>query len=107
MFEGVDGVAVSGAHGGEDECLEGQAESVGVEVDVVAADRTGLFQGSQAAVAGRKAEADAPGQLGNGQAPVLLQFTSGGHTGQGTAAHLDRWLRLEHITRCRMLRLVC
>jgi hypothetical protein len=27
-------------------------------------------------VAGRKAEADAPGQFGNGQAPVLLQFTN-------------------------------
>ncbi len=68
--------------GGEDECLEGQAESVGVEVGVVAADRTGLFQGSQAAVAGRKAEADAPGQFGNGQAPVLLRFTNGRHTGK-------------------------
>jgi hypothetical protein len=75
LFEGVDGVAVSGAHCGEGEGLEGQAESVGVEVGVVAADRTGLFQGSQAAVAGRKAEADAPGQFGNSQAPVLLQFS--------------------------------
>ena len=35
---------------------------------VVAADRIGLLQGSQVAVPGRKAEADAPGQFGNGQA---------------------------------------
>ena len=74
LFEGVDGVAVCGAHGGEDECLEGQAESVGVEMGAVAADGAGLFQGSQAAVAGRKAEADALGEFGNGQAPVLLEF---------------------------------
>jgi hypothetical protein len=52
-------------------------------VGVVAADRTGLFRGSQAAVAGRKADVDAPGQFGNGQVPVLLQFTNGRHTGQG------------------------
>jgi hypothetical protein len=32
----------------------------GVEVDVVAADRTGLFQCTQVAVPGRKTEADAP-----------------------------------------------
>ena len=30
LFEGIDGVAVSGAHSDEDECLEGQAESVGI-----------------------------------------------------------------------------
>jgi hypothetical protein len=52
-FGGVDRVAVSGARGGEDECLEGQA-------------------------------------------PVLLQFTNGRHTGQGMAAHLDRWLVTVH-----------
>jgi hypothetical protein len=59
---------------------------------------TGLFRGSQAAVAGRKADVDAPGQFGNGQVPVLLQFTNGRHTGQGMAAHLDRCLRPERIT---------
>ena len=46
---------------------------------VVAADRTGLFQGSQVAVPGRKAEADAPGQFGNGQAgPSCCSSPTGG-----------------------------
>jgi hypothetical protein len=106
LFEGVDGVAVSCAHGGENECLEGQAESVGVEVDVVPADRTGLFQGSQAAVAGRKAEADAPGQLGNGQGPSCCSSRTGG-------IRVKAWLPIlidgsvPNATRCRLLRLVC
>ncbi|GAA3507624.1 hypothetical protein GCM10023075_63940 [Streptosporangium album] len=37
LFEGVDGVAVCGAHGDEDEGLEGEAEGVGVEGGTVAA----------------------------------------------------------------------
>lgn len=45
---------------------------------MVAADRTGLFQGSQAAVAGRKAEADAPGNFGNGQRPSCCSSPTGG-----------------------------
>jgi hypothetical protein len=67
---------------------------------VVAADRTALFQGSQAAVGWAKG-------WGRRTRPVLLQFTNGRRSGQGMAAHLDRWLRPERITRCRMLRLVC
>jgi hypothetical protein len=61
LFERVDGGAISAAHGDEDQSLEGQAESVGVEVCVVAADGAGAFQGAQPAVAGREAEADSLG----------------------------------------------
>ena len=105
LFEGIDGVAVSGAHGDEDECLEGQAESVGIEVGVVAADRSGLFQGSQAAVAGREAEADAPAQFGNGQASILLQFNknlpvSSVHIGNSSSAPSLTWRKLEAHSTC-------
>jgi hypothetical protein len=72
FFEVVDSVPVSAAHGDEDESLERQPESVGVEVCVVAADRAGAFQGAQAAVAGRDAEADSLGEFGDGQTTVLL-----------------------------------
>jgi hypothetical protein len=70
---------------------------------VVAADRTGLFQGSQAAVAGREAEADAPGQFGNGQAPVLLQFSKNLpiqciHVGNSSSAGLVTLRSWKHIS---------
>jgi glutamate/tyrosine decarboxylase-like PLP-dependent enzyme len=67
LFEGRDGVAVSVAHGDEDEGFEGEAEGVGVEVCAVAADRAGAFEGTQASVAGRDAEADPLGELGDGE----------------------------------------
>ena len=70
LFEGGEGVALCVAHGDEDEGLEGEAEGVGVEVCAVAADGTGAFQGPQAAVAGREAEADAFGEFGDGEPPV-------------------------------------
>jgi threonine/homoserine/homoserine lactone efflux protein len=74
LLERVDGGTVSATHGDEDQSLEGQAESLGVQVCVVAADRAGAFQGAQAAVAGRKAEADSLREFGEGQAPVLLEL---------------------------------
>jgi hypothetical protein len=41
----LDALPMSGGQGvASSKCLEGQAESVGVEVGVVAADRTGLLQ---------------------------------------------------------------
>ena len=46
---------------------------MGVEVCAVAADCPGAFQGAQAAVAGREAEADAFGEFGDGEPPVLLE----------------------------------
>jgi hypothetical protein len=54
LFERVDGGAVSAAHRDEDQSLEGEAECVGVEVCVVAADGAGVFQGAQPAVAGER-----------------------------------------------------
>jgi hypothetical protein len=75
LFEGVDGVAVSIAHGDEDKGLEGQAERVGVEVCVVATDRAGVLQGTQPTVAGRETEADALGEFGDCEAPVLLELS--------------------------------
>ena len=72
LLERVDGGAVSTAHGDEDQSFEGQAECVGVEVCVVAADSTGVFQGAQPPVAGREAEADSLGEFGDGQTSVLL-----------------------------------
>jgi hypothetical protein len=66
-------------------------------VGVVAADRTRLLQGSQAAVAGRKAEADAR-KFGTVRRPSCCSSPAGGTRVKGTAAHLDRWLRLEHIS---------
>ena len=66
LFERVDGGAVSATHGNEDQSLEGQAESVGIEVCVVAADRTRAFQSAQPAVAGREAEADSLREFGDG-----------------------------------------
>jgi hypothetical protein len=74
LFERVDGGPISAAHGDEDQSLEGQAECVGVEVCVVAADGAGVFQGAQSAVAGREAEADSFGEFGDCQAPVVLQL---------------------------------
>ena len=67
------GVALCVAHGDEDEGFEGEAEGVGIEVCAVAADCTGAFQGPQAAVAGREAEADTLGEFGDGEPPVLLE----------------------------------
>src|SRR5262249_51801967 len=58
----------------EDQCLEGQAEDAGVELGVVAGDRPRAFQGAQAAVAGRDAEADPLGQFGKGQPAVALKL---------------------------------
>jgi hypothetical protein len=78
-----------------------------IEVGVVAADRTGLFQGSQAAVAGRKAEADAPGKFGKGQAPVLLLFANGGIRVNALLPILIDGSIPKRITRCRMFWLVC
>ena len=75
LLERVDSGAVSAAHGDEDQSLEGKAESVGVEVCVVAADRARAFQGAQPAVAGREAEADSLREFGEGQAPVLLKLS--------------------------------
>ena len=74
LFERVDGGAVSAAHGDEDQCLEGEAECVGVEVCVVAADCAGVFQRAQSAVARREAETDPLGEFGDCQAPVMLQL---------------------------------
>ena len=74
----LDTLPMSGGQGiARSKCLEGQAESGG-EVGVVAADRTGLFQGSGLAVAGRMAEADGPGLFGKGEAPVLRSSPTGG-----------------------------
>jgi hypothetical protein len=61
LLEGGDGLTVRVAHGDEDQRLEGQAEDAGVELGVVAGNRSGAFQGAQAAVAGRDAEADPVG----------------------------------------------
>jgi hypothetical protein len=74
LFEGVYGGPISTAHGDEDQSLEGEAESVGVEVRVVAADCAGAFQGPQPAVAGREAETNSLREFGEGQAPILLEL---------------------------------
>jgi hypothetical protein len=58
LLEAGDGLAVRAPHGDEDQRLEGQTEDASVELGVVADDRSGVFQGAQAAVARRDAEAD-------------------------------------------------
>jgi hypothetical protein len=73
---------------------------------VVAADRTGLFQGSQVAVPGEKLRPTRPASSVTVRPAVLLQFTNGRHTGQA-------WLPIlidgsvPNANQCRMLRLVC
>jgi hypothetical protein len=47
---------------------------MGVKMCPVTADRPGAFEGAQAAVAGGDAEADPLGEVGDGEAPVLLQL---------------------------------
>jgi hypothetical protein len=70
---------VWGSRDREFKVAECQAEAAGVEVGVVAADRT--VPRVAGGGAGRKAEADAPGKFGHCQAPVLLHFTNGRHRG--------------------------
>jgi len=52
LLERSDGVPVGAAHGHEDQCLESQAQGVGVEVRMVAVDHPVTFQGAEPAVAG-------------------------------------------------------
>jgi hypothetical protein len=44
---------------------------------VVAADRAGVFQGSELAVAGGEAETDPLGEFGEGHSPVLVEARQG------------------------------
>jgi len=97
------------SRGREFKCLEGQSESVGVEVGVVAADRTGLLQdqAGRQRWRGRKAEADAPGKFGNGQASVLLQFANVRHGGKAWLPILIDGSIPKRLTTDRMFWLVC
>jgi hypothetical protein len=54
--------------------VDDRGPTVGVEVGVVAADRAGVFQGSEPAVAGGEAETDPLGEFGEGYSPVLLKL---------------------------------
>jgi hypothetical protein len=81
-LEGGHGVPVRGAHRDEDQRLEGEAESLRVELRVVAADHARPLQGAQPAVAGRDAQPDALGQLGDRQPTVLDQL------GKDSSVHL-------------------
>jgi hypothetical protein len=58
LFEGVNGLAVRGAHGHEHQSFECQAQCMGVETRAIAADCSGAFEGAQSAVAGGDAEPD-------------------------------------------------
>jgi hypothetical protein len=96
---------VWGSRDREFKVAECQAETAGVEVGVVAADRT--VPRVAGGGPGERLRPTRPASSVTVKRPSCCTSPTGGIGGQGMAAHLDRWLRPEHITKCRMLRLVC
>jgi threonine/homoserine/homoserine lactone efflux protein len=74
VFEGGDGVAVGVAHGHEYQRFEGQSKNGWVEMSVISADYSRLLECSQAAMAGRDAETDAIGELGERKPTFALEL---------------------------------
>jgi hypothetical protein len=70
----VDALAGADGHGDEDQCLEVESERGRVQLGAVSADCAGALERAKPAMAGREAEPDPVGQLGDRQPAVALQL---------------------------------